>query len=82
MKTTMYAQQSALTMQLLSHFAGGLFNPTTAILLWAAGAANFWRNFSSTPYEQSEKLRLTALWPVLYVGSESFRAAFKKTLSG
>jgi len=61
---------------------GGLFNFPLALVAYALGAVRFWSNFGKTSFEQDQatKTRLTALWPILFVGSQSFRENFNRTL--
>ena len=40
-----------------------------------------WGGFGRTTFEADKKAQLTALWPILFVASESFRANFKRALS-
>lgn len=61
--------------------AGPLFNPFFAAIAYALGAARFWSNFDKTSFEGTQKTKLTALWPILAIGSKNFRDELKKTLN-
>jgi hypothetical protein len=63
---------------------GGLFNIPVALVAYALGAFRFYSNYRMTTFEQNDatKARLVALWPILFVGSDSFRQNFKKAVKG
>jgi len=44
-------------------------------------SCRLWGGFGRTTFEADKKAQLTALWPFLFLASESFRANFKKALS-
>lgn len=41
----------------------------------------FWRRFDRTSYMRNSRLALTALWPLLFIGSPKFRSEFKKAVT-
>lgn len=61
--------------------AGPLFNPFFAAIAYALGAARFWSNYDKTSFDGTQKTKLTALWPILAIGSKNFRDELKKTLN-
>ncbi|KAL0049922.1 hypothetical protein WJX82_000826 [Trebouxia sp. C0006] len=75
------AHSVVTTMGLPIPIIGPLFNPFFAALAYALGAARFWSNYSRTSFDSTQKTKLTALWPFLFIGSKSFRDDFKKTLN-
>ena len=42
----------------------------------------FWNNYSQTTFTDEGRLRLTALWPILWITSSSFRSNFNKAIKG
>jgi len=52
-----------------------------AVIGYGLGAFKLWGGFGRTTFEADKKAQLTALWPFLFLASESFRANFKKALS-
>ncbi|CAM6023907.1 unnamed protein product [Sphagnum balticum] len=63
----------------LANFA---LNPVLLFVLYAAGAVRFWSGFTRTTYDSSAstKLGMTALWPVLFLVSKTYRSNFKKAV--
>lgn len=49
------------------------------VYIW--GAIKFWNGFQRTNF-QSNRLLLTALWPVLVLANRSYRQNFQKALKG
>lgn len=41
----------------------------------------FWRRFDRTSYMRHSRMALTALWPLLFIGSPKFRSEFKKAVT-
>lgn len=76
------APMSETAERLYNSFAAGpLFNPFFAALAYALGAARFWSNYDKTSFDSTQKTKLTALWPILAIGSKNFRDELKKTLN-
>ncbi|CAK9222818.1 unnamed protein product [Sphagnum troendelagicum] len=62
--------------------ANFVLNPILLFVLYAAGAVRFWSGFTRTTYNSSAstKLGMTALWPVLFLASKTYRSNFKKAI--
>ncbi|CAM6046514.1 unnamed protein product [Sphagnum compactum] len=62
--------------------ANFVLNPVLLFVLYAAGAVRFWSGFTRTTYNSSAstKLGMTALWPVLFLVSKTYRSNFKKAI--
>eukprot|EP00894_Picocystis_sp_ML_P000684 jgi/Pico_ML_1/51201/g2278.t1 len=56
--------------------------PVFLIAGWAVGAFKFWKGYRNTTYGESiaVKTSITALWPVLFLLSKSFRGNFNRAL--
>lgn len=52
-----------------------------AIGVYGWGALKFWRGFGRTNFT-TNRLVLTALWPVLVLANRSYRQNFQKALKG
>ena len=59
----------------------GCINSTSIHNPWMRHCCRLWGGFGRTTFEADKKAQLTALWPILFVASDSFRANFKRALS-
>ena len=51
---------------------------------YGVGIWKFWQGFERTNFERSlpNRLKLSVLWPVLWVANQSYRKNFTKALKG
>lgn len=51
---------------------------------YGLGIWKFWQGFERTNFEPtlSNRLKLSLLWPILWVGNESYRKNFRRALKG
>mmetsp|Transcript_5880 Transcript_5880/g.20650 ORF Transcript_5880/g.20650 Transcript_5880/m.20650 type:complete len:123 (-) Transcript_5880:2174-2542(-) len=56
--------------------------PVFLIAGWAVGAFKFWKGYRNTTYGDSIAIKtsITALWPILFLLSKSFRGNFNRAL--
>lgn len=54
------------------------------IVIYGAGVWVFWRGFERTHFEQNmgNRLKLSLLWPILIIASQSYRQNFNRALKG
>lgn len=54
------------------------------IVVYAGGAWKFWKGFERTNFSRnlSNRMRLSLLWPALWIANESYRRNFNKILKG
>ena len=53
-------------------------------VVYVGGVWKFWKGFSRTSFTRSfsNKLRLSLLWPALWITNQSYRQNFRKALKG
>ncbi|AFW94771.1 MULTISPECIES: hypothetical protein [Nostocales] len=61
-----------------------IFGITIYLMVYVGYAWNFWHGFRRTTYEKtlSNQIKLTLLWPVLFVVDRRFRRNFKRAKRG
>jgi len=54
------------------------------IVMYGAGVWIFWSGFKRTQFEQNmgNRLKLSLLWPILLIASQSYRQNFNRALKG
>lgn len=53
-------------------------------VVYAGGVWKFWTGFRRTNFNQSlaNRIRLSLLWPALFISNQSYRQNFRKALKG
>ncbi|MEH1769787.1 hypothetical protein [Nostoc sp.] len=54
------------------------------IVVYGVGALKFWNGFERTNFNPalSNRIRLSLLWPALFITNQSYRRNFRKALKG
>ncbi|MGK7905210.1 MAG: hypothetical protein AB4352_28135 [Hormoscilla sp.] len=54
------------------------------LVVYIGGAWKFWKGYNRTQFnrQMSDKIRLSLLWPALWVANQSYRKNFRKALKG